>query len=256
MEDLTAKSRQAKEKNRNQFLKQCSHQLHFLNMFNGIEHTSVFFKNLAGEIIFGNTHFLASVGLKSLDDLLGITDHDLFPSHMVEKYKQDDIEVITSAEPKLSIVEIFKNEQGLLQWFITHKYPLFDKKNQVIGVMGSIQEYKKMNAAFYSGAQNILATSKYIQLHFRDPISIEELSRLCNIPIRQYQRKFKQVFNVSPKEYIIRHRIYYACEALRNTTKDIAKIGIDAGFYDQSSFTRQFKKHMKTTPLKYRKQTS
>jgi AraC-like DNA-binding protein len=34
----------------------------------------------------------------------------------------------------------------------------------------------------------------------------------------------------------------------------IGKIAIDLGFYDQSSFTVQFKKAMGLTPLQYRKQ--
>jgi AraC-like DNA-binding protein len=34
----------------------------------------------------------------------------------------------------------------------------------------------------------------------------------------------------------------------------VGKIAIDLGFYDQSSFTVQFKKNMGLTPLQYRKQ--
>jgi transcriptional regulator GlxA family with amidase domain len=148
---------------------------------------------------------------------------------------------------------LFKNEQGLLQWFITHKYPVLDRNGHVIGIMGCIQEYRKMDPAISAGDPGILAAAEHIQEHYRDPIAIEALSRLSGMSMRQFERKFKTFFDASPREYIIRYRLRYACDALRNTRKSIAKICIDAGFYDQSSFTRQFRKYMHLTPLKYRR---
>ena len=182
-----------------------------------------------------------------------LTDKDLFPSYLAEKYRRDDLDVIKSGKSKLNIIELFKSKQGLLQWFVTNKYPIFDKDDTIIAIMGSIQEYKKINPAVFEGNKDILLTLEYIQENFRTPIAIETLCTLSKMSIRQYERKFKLLFNTSPQEYIIRHRILYACEALRGTQKSISDIGIEAGFYDQSSFTKQFKKHMNITPLKYRK---
>ena len=164
-----------------------------------------------------------------------------------------DLAVVKNKEAKLNIIELFFNKQGLLKWFVTHKYPVFNVAGEVIGVMGSIQEYDKMNDPLPGHDNDILAVSEYIKQHFRAAISIEKLSKLANIPVRQFQRKFKAYFNISAREYIIRHRIYCACEALRSSAKDISEISDDVGFYHQSSFTSQFKKYTGLTPLKYRK---
>jgi AraC-like DNA-binding protein len=119
--------------------------------------------------------------------------------------------------------------------------------------MGCIQEYRKVNPAISTGDQGILAVAEHIHKHYRSRISIGALSRLSGMPLRQFERKFRLLFDASPREYIIRLRLRYACESLRNTSKSIARICAEAGFYDQSSFTLQFKKYMNVTPLKYRK---
>jgi len=228
-------------------------QQHFRQLLDTLESASIFIKSLDGKLIFGNNSLIRRLGLRDETDLLGRTDSDLLPPHLVEKYRQDDLEVIRSGRPKLNLIELFKNEQGLLQWFITHKYPVLDRNGHVIGIMGCIQEYWKMNSAISTGDPGILAAAEHIQKNYRNPIAIEALSRLSGMSMRQFERKFKILFDASPREYIIRYRLRYACEALRNTRKSIAKICAEASFYDQSSFTRQFKKYMNLTPLKYRK---
>ena len=228
-------------------------QPHILRLLDGLDNASIFIKNTAGKLVFGNKSLLRHLGLSDSVQLLGLTDHELLPTHLAEKYQQDDLEVITTRREKLNLIEMFKTEQGLLQWFITHKYPILDRDGQVIGIIGSIQEYAKMNGAAGADDHGILAAAEYIQNNYRNAISLEDLSKLGRMPVRQFQRKFKLVFDASPREYIIRHRLRYACEALRNTRKGIAKICAEAGFYDQSSFTRQFRKYMNVTPLKYRK---
>ena len=251
---------QAFEEERAALLAAISKQQSLFHLLNDIDNTAIFFKNLAGEMVYGNQHLLNSLGVdKHRIDRAAesgdppLCDRDLFPSHLVEKYRRDDQEVIASGKAKKSIVEPFKNKQGLLQWFITHKYPIFDQHQRVIGVMGVLQAYQKTHSAAYDGDKALLATTLYIQQHFKESISTQKLCQLSQLPPRQYQRKFKRIFGVSPQEYIIRQRIYFACKALRNSQTDIANIGINAGFYDQSSFTRQFKKYMHTTPLQYRK---
>ncbi|MDB4309125.1 AraC family transcriptional regulator [Porticoccaceae bacterium] len=235
-----------------EFMLDISPQSHFLSLLDSIDNTAIFFKNTQGDIIFGNQSLIKSLGIKNADTLK-LKDKDIFPDYLVEKYQRDDQEVITEQQPKQFIIELFKNKQGILGWFVTHKYPVFDREHNVIGVMGCIQEYKTITATAHYAEKSILDSSQYIQQHFQEPICIKDLSIKSNMPIRQYQRHFKRVFNVSPQEYIIRHRLHYACEALRKTQLTIAKVAIEAGFYDQSSFTRQFRKYMYTTPLKYRK---
>ena len=234
------------------FIREISLQPHFLDFVNSVDNISIFFKNTQGRVVFGNRYLLSSLGIEHHADLLKFNDKDFFPEYLVEKFKRDDNEVITTCKPKKFIVELFKNKQGILGWYVTHKYPVLNANQNVIGVMGSIQEYKAINPGAYQANGAIFDSSQYIQEHFRDSLSINDLANMANMPIRRYQRHFKQIFNISPQEYIIRHRLHCACELLRHSMTAISTIAIESGFYDQSSFTRQFKKYLYTTPFKYR----
>ena len=69
----------------------------------------------------------------------------------------------------------------------------------------------------------------------------------------EFGETFKEVLTVTPQTYIIKMRIHYACVDLMKTKKALKKIAADIGFYDHSTFIRQFTKHMGMLPNKYRK---
>jgi len=57
---------------------------------------------------------------------------------------------------------------------------------------------------------------------------------------------------MSPTEYLLSRRIQHAQRLLTQTTKNIAEIGTTIGFYDQSHFTKRFRRVTGMTPLAYR----
>jgi two-component system sensor histidine kinase/response regulator len=52
-------------------------------------------KDLEGRIVFGNQRYCQTVK-QPLEELLGKTDHDLFPEALATKYRQDDLRVLES----------------------------------------------------------------------------------------------------------------------------------------------------------------
>ena len=77
---------------------------------------------------------------------------------------------------------------------------------------------------------------------------------MSKVSVRQFERKFKQYFNMPPQQFIMKKRIYQACDMIRNGKYSFSEIALDLGFYDQSSFTSQFRKEMGITPYRYRRQ--
>ena len=57
---------------------------------------NIFRKDCQGRFTFANEGFCAALG-KSLAEILGKTDADLFPAELAQKYQRDDQEVMTSA---------------------------------------------------------------------------------------------------------------------------------------------------------------
>jgi AraC-like DNA-binding protein len=91
-----------------------------------------------------------------------------------------------------------------------------------------------------------------IELHLFSNLSLEQLTKLCNLSLSSFKRKFKKEFNDSPANYIIGKKIEKAKEMLRMTNLSISEVAYEIGFQDQFYFTRLFKRKTGTTPSKFR----
>ena len=63
---------------------------------------------------------------------------------------------------------------------------------------------------------------------------------------------FRRYYSCSPGEYLRRKRLHVARGKLADATVSLAQIASDAGFADQSHFTRAFKRFTGVTPGRYR----
>jgi len=70
--------------------------------------------------------------------------------------------------------------------------------------------------------------------------------------VNQFERKFKDVFQISPSRFLIRYRIHRACCDLLHTDRTITQIAQEHGPYDHSHFIRYFRDTMGMTPNQYR----
>lgn len=222
------------------------------SLFDHLPGISFFAKNEEFQIVCANRAFLERFGFRGEAEIVGKTDFDLFPESLAEKFRRDDVAVMQSGEPKLNLVELFFNSQGVPDWFITNKLPVFDHNAKVIGVMGTVQSYEGRREGMQPYLQ-IDRAVQHIKDHFREAISIADLAQMVNLSVRQLNRKFRETLNSSPQAFIIKTRVQVACEMLRSTDVAIGEIAVDLGFYDQSSFSLQFRKHMGETPLRYRR---
>lgn len=88
-------------------------------------------KDLAGRITFGNQWYCRTIG-KPLPDLLGKTDHDLFPADLAEKYMADDRKVIETGQI-FEDVEHHQRVEGEKFYMHVIKGPVLDAAGKVIG---------------------------------------------------------------------------------------------------------------------------
>ena len=235
-----------------EFLAQVSPQSHFEVVFDHLPGVSFFAKNLQYQLVVANRAFWERLGCEKESDLIGKNDFELFPERLAEKFRGDDEKVVATGTPLLKIIELFFNRQGLPDWFITNKFPVFGTDGSVIGVMGTVQSYDGRKAALTPHLQLDRAVS-YLREHFREPVSMAELAKMSGMSIRQFNRRFREVFGTNPTTFLIKTRVQAACDDLRRTDRTICEIAVDYGFYDQSSFTQHFRKHVGSTPLQYRK---
>lgn len=235
---------------RARFMKRMGVESGFYRLFDHMPDVSFFAKDSAFRFMCASRRFLERFGRAREEELVGLTDFDLFPARLAENFRRDDEEVMRTGRPKLNIVELFFTEQGLPDWFITNKLPIKDDQGMVIGVMGTVQSYEGRKRVLQPYLQLDRAVV-YIRENFRRGVTVTELAEIVHLSPRQLHRKFVETFGASPQAFIMKLRIQAACEALQKEGAQISEIAREVGFRDQSAFTHHFHKHMGMTPLKY-----
>jgi len=92
----------------------------------------------------------------------------------------------------------------------------------------------------------------YIESRFANDLSLAELSAYVGISKYHFLRTFKQASGMTPHQYVLGRRLRTAAAALRATRKPVARIALDHGFGDLSTFNHLFGRVMGSTPTTYR----
>jgi len=85
-------------------------------------------------------------------------------------------------------------------------------------------------------------------------LSVQAMAAEAGVSPVRLSRAFRRAFGESLGSYQRRARIRLACERLREADATLAGIALDAGFTDQSHFTRVFKRLIGTTPAVFRRE--
>ena len=75
-----------------------------------------------------------------------------------------------------------------------------------------------------------------------EPLDTCQLAKLIYSGTTNFHRQFTQILGVTPNEYITTIWLNAACKLLEETDQLVADIATAVGFYDQSHFTKAFKK--------------
>ena len=94
---------------------------------------------------------------------------------------------------------------------------------------------------------------EYIHVNYSDNISLECLCGLVHTNRTTLNRKFKEQVGSTAMEYLLKHRIKIACEALSHTNLSLAEIAEAIGFMYDTYFIKQFTKRIGESPTEYRR---
>jgi AraC-like DNA-binding protein len=234
------------------FLEALSTQSQFHHVFDHLKGVAFFAKDKHLRIIAACRNFYLRFGYSAESEVIGKTDHELVPAYLVEHFVADDQEVIRTGQPKLNIVEVFLNDLGVPDWYLTNKMPLFDKNGEVIGLMGTTRPYNSSKDTHHPD-RAVEKALRFIQQNYRKNPSVQDVADHTGISLRQLHRKFMQAFRTTPKELMQKLRIRAVCDMLLETDLSIGEIASVLNFRDQAALGRAFKEVTELTPLEYRK---
>lgn len=109
-----------------------------------------------------------------------------------------------------------------------------------------------LNAAEKEKIDRYKRVVTYVQKHFAQKVTLEELAGEARCNPQYLCHFFKEIAEVSPIQYLILYRLERAKEMLKDTTKPVLEVSMDCGFDNVSYFIRQFKKAEGITPRAYR----
>ena len=93
----------------------------------------------------------------------------------------------------------------------------------------------------------------YIDEHYAEVITIEEVANYCFYSPSYFMKFFKEHMGVGFINYLNDYRLEIAAKKLLTTSENILNIAVSAGFDNLSYFNRSFKKKYGVTPGQYRK---
>ncbi|UTW64720.1 helix-turn-helix transcriptional regulator [bacterium SCSIO 12741] len=91
-----------------------------------------------------------------------------------------------------------------------------------------------------------------IQQNLYANLSLEELAALAHLSVSSFKRKFKEVFNESPKKYINRKKVDKAAELLKSEELRVSDVAYDVGFDSLATFNRNFTSQFGKSPSEFR----
>jgi AraC-like DNA-binding protein len=182
--------------------------------------------------------------------ILGKTDHDLAPAFLADQYRRDDEQVLAGIRI-VNRIEPFRRPDGILDWHLTNKIPLFDDSGVVVGTAGIAEWLTTPSIGLVPGPEFAVVLA-YMRDHYGSSISNQQLAGLSDMSVRTFERNFQRAFHLTPQKYLRNLRLRIASHALVYTNQSLAQVATGHGFADQSHFTHEFRRHFGRTPGEYR----
>lgn len=142
--------------------------------------------------------------------------------YLIEKYTDRDTAILAS---KYFAIDIDRNSQAAFAMF---------------------RGQKEHNDTEIKQAQN------FIEDHFQDKITVDQLADLIALGRRSFERRFKKATNNTVAEYIQRVKVEAAKRSFEKSRKNINEVMYDVGYTDTKAFRLLFKKVTGLTPIEYR----
>lgn len=105
--------------------------------------------------------------------------------------------------------------------------------------------------------QRIKEAILYIEQHFADPITLDDIARSIHISKSECCRCFQRVLRQTPFEYLLKYRIFHAAKLIQHqdpSANSISNLAITVGFGNISYFNKVFKRYLRMTPTEYKRE--
>lgn len=93
----------------------------------------------------------------------------------------------------------------------------------------------------------------YLKEHCNEDIDIKSIVEKRNLGYETFRHRFKKLYGMSPKNFILLHRLQKSCDLLIYSDKSCIDISYECGFSNSAQFSNFFKRQYGISPQQYRK---
>ncbi|UQZ37683.1 hypothetical protein C2I18_24845 [Paenibacillus sp. PK3_47] len=111
--------------------------------------------------------------------------------------------------------------------------------------------YRNQPDSGQTTGEGLLRSITYMQEHYGEIITRNQLARITGVSPWHYSRKFSERYGISPLSYLAQYRVYRAQEQLLLTRSTSQAISGQVGFEDVHYFSRRFKQFTGVSPRNY-----
>jgi AraC-like DNA-binding protein len=223
-----------------------------LPLLDRLPDVSFFLKNRSGQFIALNRQGCEYCGVATEAEAIGKTDFDFFPADRAQAYQDDDRAVMNSGEAVVNRLEALPEATRSPRLVVTDKIPIQDVHGTVVGVAGFSRRLDELG----DRSGEVSRFAKVVERMHRDfdtSLRTANLAREAGLSVSQFNRRFRQAFGVSARQYLLRVRVEAAAEMLLESNATVSAIALDCGFYDHAHLTRCFQRFMRCAPTAYRR---
>ena len=224
------------------------------DVFAGVPHVMFCVKGTDGRYVAVNQAFAERAGRAAPGAVLGHTAGELFPDDLAASYAAQDARLLETGEAMRNELELILRPDGSRGWYVTSKTRLVDESGTIIGICAVSYDLRAASTTDRRH-EHLQAAIDLCRRRFADPLKASDLATAAGLTTTQLERALRKAVGMSPKQLIVRTRIDEAVRRLDDTDLTLAAIAGECGFYDQSSFTRQFQRVVGMTPGAYRART-
>lgn len=216
-----------------------------LHMAYSLNHSQCIYESIVFNLEILNSFYLDQCQKEYIYPLL--TTHYKFPV-IIKGDNQGEQDIISSI---LMIIEYLSTKVPAYELFI---------KSLLFKIIALLYNNKCIDRLSYSlnneellQSERIRQALSYMNDHYHEYISVDQLCKEVNLSKFYFSRLFKVVTGRSPIDYLNFYRINKAILLLADKDLLISDVAIRVGFDNFSYFTKMFKDYTGLTPSKYRK---
>ena len=211
-----------------------------------------FAKDLQFRFTMCNRALLRRLGIGGESEIVGSDDYRFFDPLVADHYREEDQEVFRERRPITNRIWLVPNASGVMDWYLSSKFPLFDEAGELVGLAGLMRDCHQSGTPL--GPYRELAQAiEFIRENFTKTITVGELAEMSQLSVSQFERSFRKYFKTTPMKYVNQVRLDAAARLLSEGTDAISAIAYQTGFYDHSYFTKQFRAAKGMSPSAYRR---